>query len=98
NRLAPDGRRESHTMVSNIPLNIHGCSFLGAPAELALGAQPPLDGDLARHFLTASAGGACELCGVADTGAWPGIEHYGKLLGAVLDELVMEAPATTSPT
>lgn len=93
-RVAPDGRRQSHTMISNIPLAVDGCAFFGAPATLALGTQPPVDGDGVRHFLTAAADGGFELAIVSGAGAIPDPDRYAALLAATFAEMIAAADQT----
>ena len=91
NRRTPDGRRQAHTMISNIPLVVAGCRFFGAPAVLGLGTQPPVDGDGARHFLTAAADGGFEIAVVSGANAIADPDRYAERLTEVFGEMVAAA-------
>src|SRR5699024_7466979 len=93
NRHTPDGRRQTHTMISNIPLVVAGCRFFGAPAVLGLGTQPPVDGDGARHFLTAAADGGFEIAAASGATAIAGPDRDADRLAEVIGEMVAEAQA-----
>lgn len=84
---AADRPRPSHTMVSNIPLDAEGLEFCGAPHAAVLPNQPPIDGDLLRHFLCRGRGTQLTVNVCADSTAVPDLDRYLVLLRRSFEEL-----------
>ncbi|QDQ98323.1 wax ester/triacylglycerol synthase domain-containing protein [Tomitella fengzijianii] len=75
-----DKPRSSHTMVSNIALDSEGLHFCGAPHAAVLPNQPPINGDLLRHFLCRGRSSQLTVNVCADTAAVPDLDRYLTLL------------------
>ena len=83
----PDAPRESHTMVSNIPFDGEGLAFCGAPHAALLPNQPPVDGDLLRHFLCRGVGSQLAFNICAAVSAVPDVGRYLALLQDSFEQL-----------
>lgn len=85
-RLGHDTQRKNHTMVSNIPLDVDGRVFCGASGVGVLANQPPIDGDLLRHFLCWGNGADLILNVCAAESAVPDLDAYlGELSQSFAD-------------
>ena len=83
----PDAPRVSHSMVSNIPFDGEGLAFCGAPHAAVLPNQPPIDGDLLRHFLCRGVGPQLTLNICASVSAVPDLDRYLELLRGSFEQL-----------
>ncbi len=83
----PDSLHVSHSMVSNIPFGGEGLAFCGAPHAAMLPSQPPIDGDLLRHFLCRGVGPQLTLNVCAAKSAVPDMDGYLELLRGSFGQL-----------